>query len=152
MGTIISLFGIIAFCIALMTLCYCKYIKLSDVMARKVEIIGYVLLFIVLVWELVIKNLMMGQFYTANWFYLDQKLSYMFMMLEADLGIASINEQAIVDAFYSSTQSEYVRTQMTCIDVIESVLKILSTVFIAVGRFQELTTKKHLQKINPQEP
>ena len=38
--------------------------------------------------------------------------------------------------------TEYVNQQMLFIDVAELVMQILSTAFIAVGRFQELKNKK----------
>lgn len=144
MGTIIFLFVVIAIVTGGATLFYCKCIKMSAVRARKIEIVGYILLFIVLIWELVIKNLMMDDFYNANLYYLDQKLSCIFRMLEADLGRVAIDENAISNSFYSAVESELVQRQMICVNVIESALKIVSTVFIAVGRFQELLKGKDL--------
>ena len=80
----------------------------------------------------------MENFYNADWYYLNQRLYYMFLMLEADMGIGAINEHAIIEGFQNAVQSEYVQSQIQCVNLIESVLKILSTIFIAIGRFQEI--------------
>lgn len=84
----------------------------------------------------------MENFYNADWYYLNQRLSYMFLMIEADLGIGAINEQSVIEGFWNAVQSEYVQTQIQCVNLIESVLKILSTVFIAIGRFQEIKSQR----------
>ena len=123
---------------SVLVIVYYKFVKISDNWARKLEVLGYILLFIVFIWEFIIKNLLMENFYNADWYYLNQRLSYMFLMIEADLGIGAINEQSVIEGFWNAVQSEYVQTQIQCVNLIESVLKILSTVFIAIGRFQEI--------------
>ena len=119
-----------------------KYIKISDKMARKIELLGYLLLFIVLIWEFIIKNLIMDDFFNGNWYYLDQKLSYIFYMLYANLGYSGIDEQAILEGFTHSIPGVYIQQQIFCVSLIESLLKVFSTVFIAIGRVQELFEKK----------
>ncbi len=55
-----------------------KFINLSNKTARKIEIIGYFFLFVILVWELLIKNIIMNSFYNANSLYLNEKLNYIY--------------------------------------------------------------------------
>lgn len=142
MLVIIFLFAIIAIVVSILVVVYYKFIKISDNWARRLEILGYILLFIVFVWEFVVKNLLMENFYNADWYYLNQRLYYIFLMLRADLGISAINEEAVIDGFQNAVQGEYVQSQMLCVNVIESVLQILSTIFIAIGRFQEIKKGK----------
>ena len=66
----------------------------------------------------------------------------MFLMLEANLGIGAINEQAVIEGFKDAVQSEYVQSQLHFVNLIESVLQILSTIFIAIGRFQEIKNSR----------
>lgn len=138
MVAIIIIFIIISAIISCISICYFKYIRISDITARKIEILGYILLFIVLVWELVLKNLFMERFYDLNWFYLNEKLHYIFLMMESDLGISAINNQAVIDGFNSAFPKDYIQIQMKFVDIIESGLKIISTIFITLGRVQEL--------------
>lgn len=142
MLVIIFLFAIIAIVVSILVVVYYKFIKISDNWARRLEILGYILLFIVFVWEFVVKNLLMENFYNAGWYYLNQRLYYIFLMLRADLGISAINEEAVIDYFQNAVQGEYVQSQMLCVNVVESVLQILSTIFIAIGRFQEIKKGK----------
>ena len=142
MFAIFLMFIIIAVIVSVLVIVYCKFVKISDNWARKLEVLGYILLFIVFIWEFIIKNLLMENFYNADWYYLNQRLSYMFLMIEADMGIGAINEQSVIEGFWNAVQSEYVQTQIQCVNLIESVLKILSTVFIAIGRFQEIKSQR----------
>ena len=142
MFAIFLMFIIIAVVVSVLVIVYYKFVKISDNWARKLEVLGYILLFIVFIWEFIIKNLLMENFYNADWYYLNQRLSYMFLMIEADLGIGAINEQSVIEGFWNAVQSEYVQTQIQCVNLIESVLKILSTVFIAIGRFQEIKSQR----------
>lgn len=142
MFAIILMFIIITAVISFLVIAYYKFVKISNNWARKLEVLGYILLFIVFVWEFVIKNLLMQNFYNADWHYLNQRLDYMFLMLEANLGIGAINEQAVIEGFRDAVQSEYVQGQIQCVNLIESVLQILSTIFIAIGRFQEIKNSR----------
>ena len=138
MFPILFLLIIIATIVSVIVIVYYKFIKIIDNLARKLEVFGYVLLFIVFIWEFIIKNILMENFYNADWYYLDQRLKYMFLMLQADSGIGTIDKQHVINRFWDVAQSEYVQTQIQCVNLVESILKILSTVFIAIGRFQEI--------------
>ena len=142
MLVIILMFAMITMVVSFLVIAYYKYVKISDDWARKLEVFGCILLFIVFVWEFIVKNLLMENFYNVDWYYLNQRLYYMFLMLKADLGIGRINEGAVISGFQNAVQGEYVQNQILCVNVIESVLQILSTIFIAIGRFQEIKKKK----------
>lgn len=142
MLVIILMFAMITMVVSFLVIAYYKYVKISDDWARKLEVFGCILLFIVFVWEFIVKNLLMENFYNVDWYYLNQRLYYMFLMLKADLGIGRINEEAVISGFQNAVQGEYVQNQILCVNVIESVLQILSTIFIAIGRFQEIKKKK----------
>lgn len=138
MFPVLFMLAIITTIVSVLVIVYYKFIKISDNWARKLEVFGYVLLFIVFIWEFIIKNILMENFYNADWYYLDQRLKYMFLMLQADSGIGTIDKQHVINRFWDVAQSEYVQTQIQCVNLVESILKILSTVFIAIGRFQEI--------------
>lgn len=148
MFVILLMFIMVTVAVSVLVIIYCKYVKISDNWARKLEILGYILLFIVFVWEFIVKNVLMENFYNADWYYLNQRLYYIFLMLKANLGIGAINEQAVIEGFQDAVQSEYVQTQMQCVNLIESILQILSTVFIAIGRFQEIKLPKREDNSN----
>ena len=142
MLVIVLMFVMIAIVVSFLVVVYYKYVKISDSWARKLEVFGYILLFVVFVWEFVVKNLLMENFYNADWYYLNQRLYYMFLMLKANLGIGAINEEAVISGFQNAVQGEYVQSQILCVNVIESILQILSTIFIAIGRFQDIKKEK----------
>lgn len=142
MFAIIFLFVIIATMVSSLVVVYYKYIKISDKLARKLEVFGYILLFIVFVWEFIVKNILMESFYNADWYYLNQRLQCMFLMLKANLGIGGVNVDSVIKGFGDAVQGEYVQSQMLWVNIIESTLQILSTIFIAIGRFQEIKKEK----------
>ncbi len=137
MGVIIELSILIVGLVAVMVWVYNNYIYLSDKTARKIEIFGYILLFSVIIWEMVIKNILSADFYDSNWLYLDQKLFALYLMLE-DILTESAYDATQIWEIFSLEDSEYVKKQLLTIDVIEAVLTVFSTVCIAVGRFQDL--------------
>lgn len=142
MFAIFLMFIMIVVMVSVLVIVYNEFVKISDNWARKLEVLGYILLFIVFVWEFIVKNLLMENFYNADWYYLNQRLYYMFLMLEANLRIGAINEQAVIEGFKDAVQSEYVQSQLHFVNLIESVLQILSTIFIAIGRFQEIKNSR----------
>ena len=137
MGIIIKLSMLVVGLVSVIVWVYNNYIYLSDKAARKIEIFGYILLFSVVIWEMVIKNILSADFYDSNWLYLEQKLFALYIMLEDILNESTYDATQIWEIF-SLEDSEYVKKQLLTIDVIEAVLTVLSTVCIAVGRFQDL--------------
>lgn len=137
MGVIIELSVLIVVLVAVLVWFYNNYIYLSDKIARKIEIFGYILLFSVVLWEMVIKNILSADFYDSNWLYLEQKLFALYIMLE-DILTESAYDATQIWEIFSMEDSEYIKTQLLTIDVIEAILTVLSTVCIAIGRFQDL--------------
>ena len=45
-----------------------KYINISDRTARKIEIVGYISLIVLIIWEFVVKNILMNEFYLQESF------------------------------------------------------------------------------------
>lgn len=120
---------------------YFKFVRMKDSTARYFEICGYGILLVLLIWEFGIKNIAMTEFYNLDFWRIEEKLNYIFM------GIQKIPLGSSMDTLKSAYNdiergTEYVNQQMLFIDVAELVMQILSTAFIAVGRFQELKNKK----------
>lgn len=120
---------------------YFKFVKIKDSTARYFEICGYGILLVLLIWEFGIKDIVMNEFYNLDFWMIGEKLNYIFM------GIQRIPLGSSMDTLKSAYSdigrgTEYVNQQMLFIDVAELVMQILSTAFIAVGRFQELKNKK----------
>ena len=117
----------------------CNYV--TDDLARKIELFGYVLLFIVVIWQMIVKNIMMESFYDAEWYYLENNLYQIHSMLERHVKDLS-PFTSHYDYMWKDSQGEYVQTQMKIVDIVEAVLTIASTVCIAIGRFQDLKKLK----------
>lgn len=124
-----------------------KYFKLTRSRARKIEILGYYLLFIVLVWEFIIKNLVMESVYDVDLFYINQKLDYIFQALNHITENGANSPIGVMQGFYCSQSGEFLQNQLFFLNLVESLLKISSTVFIAVGRFYELAEGKKPEKL-----
>ena len=137
---------LIAVVIGVVLLVLKRHFKLSQRRARKIEILGNYFLFIVLVWEFILKNLFMGSFYNADLFYIDQKLNYIFSALNHIAENGADVPMQIVRGFYDSKSGLFIQRQLLFVDVAEVLLKIGSTVCIAVGRFYELSKVEKEQK------
>lgn len=134
----ILLFLIVVLGLTTLAVCfYDRVVKLSDIKARRIEIIGYALLFTVLVWELIVKNFLLGDFYNDDWVFLNDKLRAIYHLLEDILTYGNDEAYKYGDVFNKDT-TNYVAIQLLTADIIEAILKISSTVFIAIGRFHEL--------------
>lgn len=132
---------VIAVVVAVLFYIYFKCIKLKDSMARKIEICGYCILLILIIWEFGIKNIEMNEFYNLDFGVIKEKIDYVFY------GIQSLSSGSSVDSLYAQygtieEGSDYVNMQMHFVDVAELIMQVLSTLFIAIGRFQELRKKK----------
>ena len=66
MFAIFLMFIMIVVMVSVLVIVYYKFVKISDNWARKLEVLGYILLFIVFVWEFIVKNLLMENFYNAD--------------------------------------------------------------------------------------
>lgn len=120
---------------------YFKHINLKDSTARKIEICGYYILVILLIWEFGIKNIAMNEYYNLDLSVIKEKINYIFLEIQnLSLGFS-------VDSLYEQygtieDGSDYVNMQMHFVDVAELIMQVLSALFIAIGRFQELRKKK----------
>lgn len=125
--------------IAILVWAYNKYLSryVSDSMARKLEIIGYVLLFISIVWQMIVKDILMDSFYNAKWLYLDNNLFQIHTMLKEHVnGWQPITENYRYQM--QTSQNDRVQLQMKFVDISEALLTLFSTALIAIGRFQDL--------------
>lgn len=119
-----------------------KFIKRFMWLARPIEVVGYIILFIALIWELWIKNITMDMFYNADFHYINTKLDEIYrLVFKAASQTFDELDRGRYGSYYELAQGKYVQYQMRFIDIIESVLKIISTVFIAIGRLAELLEK-----------
>lgn len=110
-----------------------KFAKITDASARKIEIVGYMLLFCLIIWSFYIKNIMCAEFY-SNDFTIIQKLNEIFL--------AITNPDYESYRFWEWHKTRYIQRQLLCIDIIELILQVSSTVCIAIGRFQEIKKTK----------
>ena len=53
-------------------------VKIKDITARKIEIIGYYILFVLVVWEFGMKNVFMGDFNNLDILIIENKLDILF--------------------------------------------------------------------------
>lgn len=138
---IIVLAIIILFVVATFFYTYLKCINISDETARKIEIIGYVLLVCVIIWEFGLKNIDMNDSLVSESYYTVEKINHIYMLVEKLCNTLGIDTD-ITANFYSLKTSEYLDSQILALNAVEAILQILSTVFIAIGRLQELKNSK----------
>lgn len=120
---------------------FSKYINLSDRTARKIEIVGYVLLIVIIVWEFIVKNILMSEFYLSESVYTVEKLNRIYTLLFNLCQHFNIDTPRVSD-FFDLEHSDYLNLQLLTTSIIEAILQILSAIFIAIGRFQELKKNK----------
>lgn len=120
---------------------YFKKITMKDSTARKIEIVGYFFLCVLVIWEFGVKNILMRGFNNLDTYILEEKLN---TMLEwARKVIAGMDYTDVLSNYYKiGTRNQFVEKQLFLVDFVEMILQVLSTIFIAIGRFQELKTKK----------
>ncbi len=138
---IIFLAIIILFAVATFFYTYLKCINFSDETARKIEIIGYVLLICVIIWEFGLKNIDMNDFLVSESYYTVEKINYIYILIEKICSALGIDTSTTND-FFSLKTSDYLNSQILTTNIVEAVLQILSAVFIAIGRLQELKKRK----------
>ena len=128
-----------------------KYIKISDLTARKIEVFGYILLFVVLVWEFVVKNIVMADFYDSYQYYTNEKLFTIFDTLRNIYINGSMDISQASEYFLSLKCSDQLSQQILTTDIIEAVLQIGSAVCIAIGRFQDIKNASIKKVSDPKE-
>lgn len=140
MSAVIFMLFSITVIIAVSVWFYYNYISISDSTARKIEILGYIFLIVLIIWEFAIKNIAFGEFYDIEWYYLSEKLKIIYSGIESIIQNSTFNTSLGTDVIWNKT-SDDLKLQLLTVDIIEVVLQILSTVCIAIGRFQELKKK-----------
>ena len=140
---IIYIFILISLLVGGLTIFYIKKVKMKDETARKVEIFGYATLFCVIIWEYAIKNVLMGDFYTSD-YYINEKINTLFFSLNSFINRNADNVRyfSLFSDLMNGEGDKFISIQLRCVDTIEMLLQIISTVCIAIGRFQELLNKK----------
>lgn len=134
---IISILFVICITTFILFIICSKKINLTNEKARKIEILGYILLFAVIVWEFILKNILSDSFYNDNWFYLSEKLKAIYILLNDIVIDNTANYGKFGNTFFNE-RSDFLQIQLITIDFIEFLLKLISTIFIAIGRFHEL--------------
>lgn len=115
-------------------------VKIKDITARKIEIIGYYILFVLVVWEFGMKNVFMGDFNNLDILIIENKLDILFAWIRK--AVEGMDCSELPSEYYNARTSRlYVGYQMMFADIVELILQIASTVCIAIGRFQELRNK-----------
>lgn len=133
---------LVLFAIIFLFVIYSKFIRVSDVVARRIEISGYILLIAIAVWTFGIKNIAFGDFYNDGWIYLHNKLHYIFE------GITSLHDGKAFDTssawtqFNSLYRTDYLDNQLLYVDIIETIFQVLSALCIAIGRLQDIMNNK----------
>lgn len=142
MFVIIVLLMIISLIVGLGWYLCSRTINVSAITARRIELFGYYLLFVLLVWQLILKGIMMEDFYEGELFLLTQKINHIFEFIQSTSGFSYTTPEFSIEQFDKSISGEKVQLQMKWVDVIEVVLTIASTICIAIGRFYELSAMK----------
>lgn len=148
-GVMIKVPSILVMCfilIALMLLVaipfilYLKEVRIKSRTARIIEIIGYYILFIMIIWEFGIKDILMRELYGLDIYLIEEKINIIFLWMRSV--IAGENLAELIPEYYDIGSGKmYWESQLLFADVTELIMQLLSTVFIAVGRFQDLITK-----------
>lgn len=137
---IVVLFYIIIV-VGLFIFLYYKIIPMSDKTARFCEIIGYALLIVFIIWQMAIKDILLSEYYNDDWYFLNQKLHIIFNAISTLIDNGSFDTSSAWETF-NMDSGEYINMQLRTTDWIEFFLQFFSTIGIAIGRFQELKSKK----------
>lgn len=90
---------------------------------------------------------MMKSFYNSDFTHLNDKLDHLWFMINYELKGDSGSCWKEYEKFFSVGSGELIEEQKKCVDIIEVILKILSAVFIAIGRIQELIKNHEGQSV-----
>lgn len=141
-ANIISIFFLFSWIVVLATFGILK-IPFSHDLARKIEIIGYILLLILLLWQLVVRDSLVSM---SNHDYLEIKVDTIFQYLTSH---NADKDTLFQDYYYKIADGEsrhHVEEELRISNYIVVGLQILSTIFIAIGRFDDISIKKKENK------
>ena len=71
--------AVIATVVSALFFIYFKYVKIKNSTARKMEICGYCILLVLIIWEFGIKNIAMNEFYNLDFWVIKEKIDYVFL-------------------------------------------------------------------------
>lgn len=119
---------------------YCFYfLRISSENARKIEIFGYFTLLVYTLWQFIIKDILMREFYYDNTAIVN-KIDWMFIYF-SNLA-RGIDTDLNVSDFLSIGKDKYVQLQILCCDIITAALQIVSCLCIGIGRIDDIAFKK----------
>lgn len=126
--------------IAIPFVLYLKKIRIKNRTARIIEIIGYYLLLVMIIWEFGIKDILMRELCDVDIYIIEEKINIIFLWVRS--AIAGQDFAKLIPEYYDvGSGKTYWESQLLFADVAELIMQLLSTAFIAVGRFQDLITK-----------
>ena len=113
--------------------------RLKHKTARNIEIFGYILLFITISAQLFLDEDLLSE---SRIFNIESKLDYIFHYLSA---LSEDEERRIISDYGNTYRSAlargFLQDQVKFSNAIASVLKLISTVCIAIGRFDDINNK-----------
>ena len=84
----------------------------------------------------------MSDFLISDSYYTIEKINYIYILIEKICSALEI-DTSTTNNFFSLKTSDYLHSQILATNIIEAILQIFSTAFIAIGRLQELKNKKN---------
>ena len=118
-------------------------IPFSHELARKIEIFGYILLLMLILWQLVVRDSLDSM---SNHDFLELKVDTIFQYLTShDADRDTSLQDWFQDYYYEIADGEsrhHVEEELRIRNYIVVGLQILSTLFIAIGRFDDISIKK----------
>ena len=126
--------------IAIPFVLYLKKVRIKSRTARIIEIFGYYILIVMIIWEFGIKDILMRELYDVDFYIIEEKINIIFMWMRS--AIVGEDFAKLIPEYYDvGSGKTYWGPQLLFADVVELIMQLLSTAFIALGRFQELITK-----------
>lgn len=118
-----------------------RKIRIKHETARKIEIFGYILLFMLLVWQFAVKDVLTS-LKNAD-YYLTERIDNIFFYISTDNEEQKYDKkiQYMKDFGRAQEDKDRLEDQANMSDTFYAVLQICSTVCIAIGRFYDLIPK-----------
>lgn len=137
-STMIALFVLLCLGVAVVT-SFILSIPIRHKTARKIEVFGYILLLILLVWQLTIRDSLDSM---SNHDYLEIKVDTIFEYLTSH----DADKDRVFQKYYytiaGGESRDYVEQELLISNYFVVGLQILSTLCIAIGRFDDISVKK----------
>lgn len=146
---------VLLFFVVLLFYLYVRFVRIKNPTARKIEIFGYCMLFTVIIWKFVFEEFVMSQWKNMDIQYVDIKADIAVnMLIELNLKIenmtSNFNKYRDINKSIKVIEGiDVTAGYVNGIKVTEAILQVLSTIFIAIGRIQELRNKRDRKKALP---